>query len=224
MLCWARALGEFGATITFAGNLEGTTQTLPLFVYVKLQGADADAAIVLSFALLAVSVAVLVGPARPLAYGPMTLVATVGVDVGAFTLDVDLTCAAGETVAIVGPNGSGKTTLLRTIAGLQKPARGRIELDGVVLDGLAPEQRSIGFMFQDDVLFPHLRVLDNVAFGLRARGVLTPDAHRRAEEWLTRVGLAGRGSAFPDELSGGQAQRVALARALGARARPVTAR
>jgi molybdate transport system ATP-binding protein len=150
----------------------------------------------------------------------MSLTARVGVEVGTFTLDVALDVAPGQTVAIVGPNGSGKTTLLRTLAGLRGLTEGRITLDGAVLDDpaagayLPPERRPIGVVFQDDRLFPHLTVLDNVAFGLRARGRRRREARAEAAGWLERVGLAERAGARPAELSGGQAQRVALARAL----------
>lgn len=150
----------------------------------------------------------------------MTLVADVGVTVDRFTLDVQLRVASGQTVAVVGPNGSGKTTLLRALAGLTPLTRGRIELDGTVLDDpdhgihLPPERRAIGMVFQDDALFPHLSALDNVAFGVRARGRNRHDARLNAIDWLHRVGLADRVDARPGELSGGQAQRVALARAL----------
>ena len=124
----------------------------------------------------------------------------------------------GEVVALLGPNGAGKTTLLRAIAGLIAADSCRVELDGHVLEDSASgryvptEQRSIGLVFQDYLLFPHLNVVDNVAFGLRARG--QSDARRRAMEWVDRVGLGSRGAAKPSELSGGERQRVALARAL----------
>lgn len=150
----------------------------------------------------------------------MTLRADVGVTIDRFTLDVQLDVASGETVAVVGPNGSGKTTLLRALAGLTPLTRGRVTLDGTVLDDpaagvyLPPDGRSVGMVFHDNALFPHLSVLDNVAFGVRARGRNRYDARLHAIEWLDRVGLADRAAARPDELSGGQAQRVALARAL----------
>ena len=98
-----------------------------------------------------------------------------------FTLDVELAVDAGEVVAVLGPNGAGKTTLLAALAGLAPLARGRIELDGRVLDDPAsgiyvpPEQRPIGVVFQDYLLFPHLSALDNVAFGLRCRGAARGD-------------------------------------------------
>ena len=150
----------------------------------------------------------------------MTLVADVTVTLDGFTLAASVELARGETVALVGPNGAGKTTVLRAIGGLLPIRAGRIALDGRVLDEpstrtfVAPEQRSVGIVFQDSLLFPHLRAVDNVAFGLRARGARRAEARQVAASWLARVGLAGREDAHPTELSGGQAQRVALARAL----------
>ena len=145
--------------------------------------------------------------------------AAVEVHVGAFHLDVALDVAPGETVAVVGPNGAGKTTLLRALAGLLPIEAGRIALSGDVLDDavgafVAAEHRSIGVVFQDYVLFPHLSALDNVAFGLRSRGTAKAEANDRAQAWLERVGLASHVKAKPRQLSGGQAPRVALARAL----------
>jgi molybdate transport system ATP-binding protein len=138
----------------------------------------------------------------------------------AFALDVDLEVAAGEVVALLGPNGAGKTTALRALAGLAPLSRGRVVLAGRVLDEpaarrfVAPEQRRVGVVFQDYLLFPHLSARDNVAFGLQAQRVPRREARRRATGWLDRVGLAGQAAARPGALSGGQAQRVALARAL----------
>jgi molybdate transport system ATP-binding protein len=146
--------------------------------------------------------------------------ATIDVAVGSFRLDVRLAVAAGQTVAVVGPNGAGKSTLLRALAGLRPIDRGRIVLDGATLDDAGSgafvdvEQRPIGVVFQDYLLFPHLSALENIAFGLRSRGVPKVDARRRAADWLERVGLASHAASKPRELSGGQAQRVALARAL----------
>jgi molybdate transport system ATP-binding protein len=139
---------------------------------------------------------------------------------GAFELLVNLDVDAGEVVALLGPNGSGKTTALRALAGLEPLAGGRVVLDGEVVEdagaGLrtAVERRSIGVVFQDYLLFPHLSARENVAFGLRARGMDHRRSLDRADTWLRRVGLEARGAARPRELSGGQAQRVALARAL----------
>ena len=152
----------------------------------------------------------------------MTLRARLGVRPAGnrFVLDVPLDADAGHTVALLGPNGAGKTTALRALAGLRPLSTGRIELDGVVLDDpgarvlVAPEHRPIAVVFQDYLLFGHLSVLENVAFGLRARGLDRHAARRRAADWLALVGLAEQAGARPRELSGGQAQRVALARAM----------
>jgi molybdate transport system ATP-binding protein len=139
---------------------------------------------------------------------------------GDLELDLQLGAGDGEVVALLGPNGAGKTTALRALAGLQPLDGGRITLDGIVLDDPAagtfvpPRARPIGVVFQDYLLFPHLSALDNVAFGLRARGMARPDADAAARGWLDRVGLTHHAAARPRELSGGQAQRVALARAL----------
>jgi molybdate transport system ATP-binding protein len=152
--------------------------------------------------------------------GGVTLRADVDLQQGSLALTVGLTAEPHETVALLGPNGAGKTTLLRALAGLQPIDRGRIVLDGAVLDApedrawVPSERRPIGFVFQDHLLFPHLSALENVAFGLRARGARRGDARRQAHAWLERMGLDEYASARPHQLSGGQAQRVALARAL----------
>ncbi|GAA2604249.1 ABC transporter ATP-binding protein [Paractinoplanes durhamensis] len=133
-----------------------------------------------------------------------------------FSLDVELTAAPGEVVALLGPNGAGKTTALRSLAGLAALDDGHVTLDGVRLDDEPPENRRIGVVFQDYLLFPHLTALDNVAFGPRCRRVPRRQARDTAREWLERVGLAEHVRKKPRQLSGGQAQRVALARALAA--------
>jgi molybdate transport system ATP-binding protein len=150
----------------------------------------------------------------------MSLEAAVGLALGRLQLEAELAVGTGELVVLLGPNGAGKTTLLRALAGLLALDRGRVVLDGAVLEDTATgtwvptERRPIGFVFQDYLLFPHLSALENVAFGLRSRGVGRAEARRRAGAWLERVGLAGHAGARPRALSGGQAQRVALARAL----------
>jgi molybdate transport system ATP-binding protein len=147
----------------------------------------------------------------------VTLDAAVRVRRDGFTLDVALTAAAGETVAVLGPNGAGKTTLLRALAGLDD-MEGRVVLDGEVLEDTSQgvhvpaERRRAGLVFQDHVLFPHLSVVENVAFGLRAQK--RPHAAAVAQRWLVEAGLGDRAGALPRALSGGQAQRVALIRAL----------
>jgi molybdate transport system ATP-binding protein len=140
---------------------------------------------------------------------------------GVLDLDARLDARHGEIMVLLGPNGSGKTTMLRALAGLLPLERGRVELDGVVFEDaqagirVPTEHRSLGLLFQDYVLFPHLSAVDNVAFGLRSGGLPKKDARRLAAEWLSRVGLpADHHHARPRTLSGGQAQRVALARAL----------
>ena len=152
----------------------------------------------------------------------MSLEAAVRTTLGALDLDMELTIEDGEVVALLGPNGAGKTTLLRAIAGLAPLSSGCIRLDGQVLEDtttghyVPTEQRPIGFVFQDYLLFPHLSVLDNVAFGLRSRGTRPRVAAEKALHWLERVGLSSYAHTRPAELSGGQRQRVALARALAA--------
>jgi len=121
----------------------------------------------------------------------------------------------GEVVSLLGPSGCGKTTLLRLAAGLEKPRGGCIRLDGRLLSDsqvtIPPEQRGIGYMFQDYALFPHLTVLQNVTFGLSNRG---SGSTRRGLDVLEQVGIENAADLYPHELSGGQQQRVALARAL----------
>jgi molybdate transport system ATP-binding protein len=143
-----------------------------------------------------------------------------GVRRGDFTLDLGLEIAAGQVVALLGPNGAGKSTALRALAGLLRITSGQITVGGrVVADAAsgihrAPHERPIGVVFQDYLLFPHLTVLDNVAFGSLVRGLDRAEARRRAAVWLDRVGIADLANAKPRTVSGGQAQRVALARAL----------
>lgn len=133
--------------------------------------------------------------------------------------DVSLTADAGEVLCLLGPSGSGKTTLLRIAAGLQGQTRGRLFLNEREIAGpevfLPPEKRSIGLVFQDFALFPHLSIIDNVRFGLTA--LSKDEARREAMNALKRVGLAHYADAYPQALSGGQQQRVALARAIAPR-------
>ncbi len=137
-----------------------------------------------------------------------------------FSMDVRLRADAGETLALLGPNGAGKTTALRALAGLHGLSAGHVTLEGRLLDRpaerrwVAPEHRGIGVVFQDYLLFPHLSVLDNVAFGPRRRGLGRAEARAVAAGLLARVGLAEVARRRPRQLSGGQAQRVALARAM----------
>jgi len=132
---------------------------------------------------------------------------------------VDLAVGRGEILCILGPSGDGKTTLLRLVAGLEPLQAGRIELGGAVVaepgQEVPPEQRHVGFVFQDYALFPHLTVAENVAFGLR--GMSRGEKAWQVADALARVGLETYANAYPHMLSGGQQQRVALARALAPR-------
>jgi molybdate transport system ATP-binding protein len=148
------------------------------------------------------------------------LSADLGILRGDFTLALELQIGAGEVVALLGPNGAGKSTALRALTGLLPLTSGQISIAGRVVanpvSGVhrAPHERPIGVVFQDYLLFPHLSVLDNVAFGPLVRGLDRHEARRRAAAWLARVGIAELAMAKPRQVSGGQAQRVALARAL----------
>ena len=120
----------------------------------------------------------------------------------------------GEFFSMLGPSGSGKTTCLRLIAGFEQPSSGSIRIHGQEAAGLPPYERDVNTVFQDYALFPHMNVLDNVAYGLKVKGVAKAERLKRAEEALDMVALATYGSRKPAQLSGGQRQRVALARAL----------
>jgi len=127
---------------------------------------------------------------------------------------VSLSVQAGETVALLGASGSGKSTLLKIAAGLEVPDAGTVWFDGVDITELPPEQRGFALMFQDFALFPHLNVVDNVAFGLVEQGVRKAQARERARTMLQRFGLGAHANSRVWTLSGGEQQRVALARAL----------
>jgi molybdate transport system ATP-binding protein len=128
-------------------------------------------------------------------------------------VEAAFTVEPGEVLAVIGPNGAGKSTLLHALAGLVD-VEGTARLGGVDLLALPVRQRRVGLVFQGQLLFPHLTALDNVAFGLRARGGSRTAAEATAREWLERFGIADLAGRRPGQLSGGQAQRVAIARAL----------
>ena len=138
-----------------------------------------------------------------------------------FTLDVALTVAPGDVLAVLGPNGAGKSTLLDVLAGLLRPDTGHVRLGDRTLTGpdvhVPPHRRGVGLLAQQPLLFPHLSALANVAFGPRAQGVPRRTALARARELLDAVDAGGLADRRPAQLSGGQQQRVALARALAAR-------
>lgn len=125
--------------------------------------------------------------------------------------------AVGETVCLLGPSGSGKSTLLRIVAGLEEPERGEIRWDGEAITHRPPHLRRMGLVFQDYVLFPHLSVAENIAFGLKMQGLSRVEQERRVQEVLEQVRLKGFESRRVTDLSGGEQQRVALARALAPR-------
>ncbi len=150
----------------------------------------------------------------------MTLSAVIRATRGNFRLDVSFDVADGETLAVLGPNGAGKSTILRCLLGLVPLDTGRIFLGDHVLEDttnnlyVEPENRRVGAVFQDYLLFRHLSVIDNVAFGLRARGAKKESARLTARAHLERFEVEHLADRRPSQLSGGEAQRVALARAL----------
>jgi molybdate transport system ATP-binding protein len=152
--------------------------------------------------------------------GGVTLLARIALRLGTLDLAADIEVKRGELLALLGPNGAGKSTVLRCLAGLAPIDAGTIRIDDTIVDDPAldtfvePEDRPVGFVFQDYLLFEHMTVLENVAYGLRARKAPRAQARRTARMWLDRVGLAGYADQRPRALSGGQAQRAALARAL----------
>jgi ABC-type Fe3+/spermidine/putrescine transport system ATPase subunit len=139
---------------------------------------------------------------------------TVDYGAGPVVDGLDLVVEPGTLVALLGPSGCGKSTTLRAVAGLLRPRSGDVRFDGASVLPLAPERRPVAMVFQAPLLFPHMSIGDNVAFGLRMRGVGRAERRRRAAEALERVRLPGVAARRPGELSGGQEQRVSLARAL----------
>lgn len=230
-LSFARSMGEFGATITFAGSLEGVTRTMPLEIYLQRE-VNTDQALALALVLILLAVAMLVIANSASAF-PRTSAAqphhcddvvacdipqiarnsdrsapsiTVHARVAQRSVDLDLELAGGSATAVMGPNGSGKSTLLGLIAGTVEPTQGSVEYD----------RRSprVVLLQQNPLLFPHLNVVRNVEFGLRARGENRQSARERAMHELELVGMSAFAKRASWQLSGGQAQRVAIARAM----------
>lgn len=131
--------------------------------------------------------------------------------------DASVSVERGEVVALLGASGSGKSTLLRVVAGVIAPDAGLVWLGGVDITTLPTHLRGVGMVFQDNQLFPHLSVVDNVAFALKVAGVDRSERDRQAADWLGRVGLADFADRRVGDLSGGEAKRVALARTLAAK-------
>ena len=228
VLAFARALGEFGATLMLAGNIPGRTQTMPLAIFFAAEGGNYRLAFlwvawiaVLSLATIALMHTAL-RPRRTLEPVPLpepwipSLVHTaappkpqselrvaIRKSLPGFELNVEFTASRGM-LGILGPSGAGKSMTLRCIAGLERLSGGKVLLDDRVLSA-PPARRRVGMVFQDYALFPQLTVRQNIAFGLRGGAVEKWAAQARVESLLDR---------YPAELSGGQKQRVALARAL----------
>lgn len=129
-------------------------------------------------------------------------------------IDISFSVSKGEALALLGPSGCGKSSILKMIAGLLPPDGGSIILDGVDISKLAPGKRGTGLVFQEFALFPHLRVEDNIAYGLVCAGMPKKESRKEAALWLERFGLSGFGRRRVDTLSGGEKQRVSLARTL----------
>jgi molybdate transport system permease protein len=241
VLAFARALGEFGATLMIAGNIPGRTQTMPIAIFFAAEAGDLNRAIlwvVITAALSLASIAALHywgnprRPSRPEAIPePVSAAPSVipaqsaraelTVDIRKRHAGFQLAAAfsnRGRAIGLLGASGSGKSMTLRCIAGLDTPDQGRIVLNGRVLFdskagvSIAPAERRIGIVFQDHALFPHLTVRQNIAFGLGG-----PGRDRLVAEWARVVQVEPFLDRYPDELSGGQQQRVALARALAMR-------
>ncbi|TCP58987.1 sulfate transport system ATP-binding protein [Tumebacillus sp. BK434] len=128
--------------------------------------------------------------------------------------DVSFTIGSGQLIGLLGPSGGGKTTILRMLAGLEAPTSGEIRFEGAPVNHLPPQERGIGFVFQNYALFKHMDIFDNIAFGLAVQKKGKREMRDRVQHLLELTGLSGLGSRFPHQLSGGQRQRVAFARAL----------
>lgn len=234
-LAFSRCLGEFGATITFAGSLQAISRTLPLEVYLQRE-TDTDLALSLSLVIIALAI-VMVGGTQVLSdhwyarlMGQHQQSGNTGT-VGAISgwskkkrdkqagpgvhldakiavrhLDVDIDFAPGSATALLGPNGAGKSTIISLLAGTLVPDSGSIEW--------SRNQPRIVLLAQDPALFPHMSVLKNVIFGLRCLGIETDRAEKLARAQLAAVGMQTLEKRRPNQLSGGQKQRVAIARAM----------
>lgn len=284
VLTFARALGEFGATITFAGSLQGTTRTLPLEIYLARE-IDQDSAVAMSLLLVIVAAVIVAiayrspgaeglrrslgrtssaddtagapagapadeqtdveehtAPATPATPAALATPSSPALDARIVVpergVDLALHVPAGQTLAIVGPNGSGKSTVVEVLAGLVAADDGHIRLgDDVLLAtsrasgtkgtepsaarpgvttvrSRAPHLRRVARLGQHPLLFPHLTLEGNAAFGPRVEGAGRSAARDQARTWLDRVGVGRLASRRPYEVSGGQAQRAAIARAL----------
>lgn len=234
-LAFSRCLGEFGATITFAGSLQAISRTLPLEVYLQRE-TDTDLALSLSLVIISLAI-VIMGGTQVLSdywYARLmgrhrqsantgTLGAISGLSkkkrdkqagpgvhldakIAVRHLDVDIDFAPGSATALLGPNGAGKSTIISLLAGILVPDSGSIKW--------SRNQPRIVLLAQDPALFPHMSVLKNVVFGLRCLGIETDRAEKLARAQLAAVGMQILEKRRPNQLSGGQKQRVAIARAM----------
>jgi len=242
ILTFARALGEFGATLMLAGNIPGETQTIPIAIFFAAEGGEIDSALLWVVVIVAISLIATFGlnywsdlpqiiktspqyqeksyltpPILAFNRGENNLLVDIKKSLPNYTLITSFT-ADNYPLGLLGASGAGKSMILRCIAGLEKPNQGCIVLNGRVLFdeqkqiNLPVRDRSIGFVFQNYALFPHLNVAQNIAFGLQN---LSPiERNRRVNELITLMHLQGLQTRHPKNLSGGQQQRVALARAL----------
>ena len=255
LLAFARALGEFGATLMLAGSIPGKTETIPIAIFLASEGGAMDRALLLVIIILAISLGVITAvnywtegnwhykskPRRdkrfvpqlfdyigiaakgkkaldyPLPQAQIELIVDIQKQLPGFLLDVSF--RTDQTpLGLLGASGAGKSLILRCIAGLNTPDKGRIVLNGKVLFdseqgiNLPPRDRACGFLFQNYALFPHLTIIENIAFGMPP-GKSYREIKQEVEKHLIAVDLPGIGDRYPGELSGGQQQRVALARA-----------
>ncbi|WP_373526635.1 molybdate ABC transporter permease subunit [Nostoc sp.] len=242
MLAFARALGEFGATLMLAGNIPGQTQTIPMAIYFAVEAGAMDEAWFWAIAIMVISLSGIIavnfwqelrekrrgaegmggqGSESSLLSAPSS---TVGLFVDiekqlpSFHLRVSFN-SNEQPLGLLGGSGAGKSMILRCLAGIETPSRGRIVLNGRVLFdseqgiNVPSRDRRIGFLVQNYALFPHMSVAQNIAFGLPKK--LSAGSIRvQVEEQLLAMQLQGLGDRYPHQLSGGQQQRVALARAL----------
>ena len=240
LLTFARALGEFGATLMLAGSIPGKTQTIPIAIYLAAESGEMDRALVLVIMLLVISLGVLLWVnysdlgdrrlfsrryrgsriARNSSVTDYSLEVNLQKQLPNFQLDIAFKIdRRSNPLGVLGISGAGKTTLLRCIAGLETPDRGRIVLNRRVLFdsargiNLSPQERQVGLVWQDYALFPHISVGENIAFGM-PRQSSSAEISREVDRQLEQLELTVRHQRFPQSLSGGEQQRVAVARAL----------
>ncbi len=241
-LAFARALGEFGATLMLAGNIPGQTQTIPMAIYFAVEAGAMDEAWFWAIAIMVISLSGIIGvnfwqevrekrgaggageAGGEIFYRPDSgfdlrgLFIDIEKILPSFHLKVAFSCDE-QPLGLLGGSGAGKSMILRCLAGIETPTRGRIVLNGRVLFdsekgiNVPSRDRRIGFLVQNYALFPHMSVAQNIAFGL-PKGLSAGSIRVQVEELLLNMQLQGLGDRYPHQLSGGQQQRVALARAL----------